>query len=103
MREPRGHASTTGRWCDSFPHRRRASSRRWTIEESLRPPTGRWGLDQYEVRRYPNWYRNNTLSMLALAYLAVVRILAPPETAPQWSYWRCRQQACAQRYQYHRL
>ncbi|MFB9575571.1 IS701 family transposase, partial [Streptomyces yanii] len=31
------------------------------------------GLDQYEVRRYPGWYRHITLAMAALAYLTAVR------------------------------
>ena len=39
----------------------------------LRGRQGRGRLDQYEVRRYPSWYRHITLAMLALAYLAVVR------------------------------
>jgi SRSO17 transposase len=29
------------------------------------------GLDHYQVRRYDAWYRHATLSMLALAFLAV--------------------------------
>ena len=29
------------------------------------------GLDHYQVRRYDAWYRNATLSMLALAFLQV--------------------------------
>jgi hypothetical protein len=29
-------------------------------------------LDQYEVRRYPGWYRHITLATLAHAYLAVM-------------------------------
>ena len=33
----------------------------------------RWGLDQYEVRRWDGWYRHITLAMLAQAYLAVIR------------------------------
>jgi SRSO17 transposase len=38
---------------------------------------GEVGLDQYEVRLYPSWYRHITLAMLALAYLAVVRSRLP--------------------------
>jgi SRSO17 transposase len=31
------------------------------------------GLDEYEVRHWPGWYRHLTLSMLALAFLTVTR------------------------------
>ncbi|MFM9480914.1 hypothetical protein [Streptomyces scabiei] len=31
-----------------------------------------YGLDEYEVRRYPGGYRHITLAMLAHAYLAVM-------------------------------
>jgi SRSO17 transposase len=34
------------------------------------------GLDQYEVRRWEAWYRYITLSLLAHAYLTVVRARA---------------------------
>lgn len=70
------------------------AGRRWTIEESLEAAKGEVGLDQYEVRRYPGWYRHMTLSMLALAYLAVVRsrlpgaagatTTAPSKGGPPW-------------------
>ncbi len=30
------------------------------------------GLDEYEVRRYPGWYRHITLAMLAHAFLAAM-------------------------------
>jgi SRSO17 transposase len=53
------------------------AGRRWTIEESFAAAKGEVGLDQYEVRHYPSWYRHITLSMLALAYLAVVRSRLP--------------------------
>jgi SRSO17 transposase len=58
------------------------AGRRWTIEESFAAAKGEVGLDQYEVRRYPSWYRHITLAMLALAYLAVVRSRLPGHTAP---------------------
>ena len=31
------------------------------------------GLDQYEVRRWDGWYRHITLTMLAQAYLSVIK------------------------------
>jgi hypothetical protein len=50
-----------------------------TVEESLELGNGEVGLDQYEVRHWVNWYRHFTLSMLALAYLVVVRTRARNE------------------------
>ena len=47
--------------------------RRWAIEESFERAKGEVGLDQYEVRRWPGWYRHITLALLAHAYLTVTR------------------------------
>jgi len=49
------------------------AGRHRAIEENLEAAKGEVGLDHYEVRHYHGWYRHITLSMLALAYLAVVR------------------------------
>jgi SRSO17 transposase len=49
---------------------------RWAIEESFETAKGEVGLDQYEVRNWRGWYRHITLSMLAHAYLTVVRAKA---------------------------
>jgi len=49
------------------------AGRRWTIEESFEQAKGEVGLDHYEVRHWVGWYRHMTLTMLALAYLAVIR------------------------------
>ena len=46
----------------------RVAGARWAIEEAAKNETG---LDHYQVRRYDAWYRHATLSMLALAFLAV--------------------------------
>jgi SRSO17 transposase len=35
------------------------------------------GLDHYQVRQYPAWYRHVTLAMVALAFLAVTRARLP--------------------------
>ena len=51
----------------------RVAGSRWAIEECLEEAKGQVGLDQYEVRRWDGWYRHMTLSMLAQAYLAVIR------------------------------
>lgn len=55
------------------------AGRRWTVEESLQLGKGEVGLDQYEVRSWTGWYRHITLSMLALAYLTVVRAFSRRE------------------------
>ena len=54
----------------------RVAGRRWTIEECFEEAKGEVGLDQYEVRRWDGWYRHITLSMLAHAYLTVIRYQA---------------------------
>jgi SRSO17 transposase len=46
---------------------------RWPIESLFEQGKGEVGLDQYEVRSWVGWHRHITLSMFALAYLAVVR------------------------------
>ncbi|MFJ4671534.1 IS701 family transposase [Kitasatospora purpeofusca] len=46
---------------------------RWAIEECFQTAKGQCGLDDYQVRRHPGWYRHITLAMAAHAYLAVVR------------------------------
>ena len=51
----------------------RVAGTRWAIEECFEEAKGQVGLDQYEVRRWNGWYRHITLSMLAQAYLAVIR------------------------------
>lgn len=68
----------------------RVAGMRWTVEACFPPRAGRRptgdpgfeaakgevGLDQYEVRAWTGWHRHVTLSMLAHAYLAVVRLTA---------------------------
>ncbi len=46
---------------------------RWTIEECFELGKNEVGLDEYEVRHWPGWYRHITLSMWALAFLTVTR------------------------------
>ncbi|MEV6146312.1 IS701 family transposase [Streptomyces sp. NPDC051992] len=43
----------------------RIAGTRWAIEEGFQAAKNECGLDQYEVRRYPGWYRHITLAMLA--------------------------------------
>lgn len=51
----------------------RVAGTRWIVEECFEAAKGEVGLDHYEVRRYPGWYRHITLSMLAFAVLVAVR------------------------------
>ena len=46
---------------------------RWTIEDCFEQAKGEVGLDEYEHRKWDAWYRHVTLSLLAHAYLAVLR------------------------------
>ncbi len=75
---------------------------RWAIEECFQAAKGQWGSDQYEVRRYPGWYRHITLAMLAHAFLAAMAAAAAHSRpahrdvgALTWSRWRRRHQAIA--------
>jgi SRSO17 transposase len=54
----------------------RVAGSRWAIEEGLESAKNEVGLDQYEVRRWEAWYRYITLSLLAHAYLTVLRARA---------------------------
>lgn len=47
---------------------------RWTVEQCFEEGKEEVGLDEYEVRSWHGWYRHDTLSMLALAFLTALRI-----------------------------
>ncbi|MGW0650843.1 IS701 family transposase [Streptomyces umbrinus] len=51
----------------------RVAGRRWTVEETFQTGKGLAGLDEHQVRRWVSWHRWVTLSMLAHAFLTVVR------------------------------
>ncbi len=51
----------------------RIAGKRWKIEECFEEAKGETGLDEYEVRKWDGWYRHVTLSLLAHAYLCVLR------------------------------
>lgn len=51
----------------------RIAGRRWQVEDCFEAAKGEVGLDDYEVRKWDGWHRHTTLSLLAHAYLAVVR------------------------------
>jgi SRSO17 transposase len=56
---------------------------RWAIEEGFERAKDLVGLDQYEVRRWPAWYRHVTLALLAHAYLEVTRSQATATPEPE--------------------
>ena len=51
----------------------RVAGMRWAIEECFELAKGDCGLDEYEVRSWAGWHRHVTLSLLALAVVAVIR------------------------------
>ena len=50
------------------------ASIRYTIEQCIEEGKGETGLDHYEVRHWHSWYRHITLSMMAHAWLASIRL-----------------------------
>jgi SRSO17 transposase len=50
------------------------ASTRYTVEQCIEEAKGETGLDHYEVRYWHSWYRHITLSMMAHAWLASVRL-----------------------------
>jgi SRSO17 transposase len=51
---------------------------RWAIEDLFELAKGDCGLDEYEVRSWTGWHRHVTLSLFALAVVAVIRSRVPP-------------------------
>jgi SRSO17 transposase len=54
----------------------RVAGTRWAVEEGFQQAKTEVGLDHYEVRRWPGWYRHITLALLAHAFLVVTRATA---------------------------
>jgi SRSO17 transposase len=54
----------------------RVAGTRWAIEEGFQQAKTEVGLDDYEVRRWPGWYRHITLALLAHAFLVITRTTA---------------------------
>jgi len=54
----------------------RVAGTRWAIEDGFQQAKNEVGLDHYEVRRWPGWYRHITLALLAHAFLVVTRTKA---------------------------
>jgi SRSO17 transposase len=61
----------------------RVAGRRWAIEECFEVAKQEVGLADYEVRSWHGWYRHITLAMLALAFLAGMRVKLSPATSGQ--------------------
>ena len=59
----------------------RVAGTRWAIEEGFQQAKTEVGLDHYEVRRWPGWYRHITLALLAHAFLVVTRTKATGDHA----------------------
>ena len=59
----------------------RVAGTRWAIEASFESAKGEVGLDHYEVRRWPGWYRHITLALLAHAFLTVTQAQATEKGA----------------------
>jgi SRSO17 transposase len=54
----------------------RVAGSRWAIEDGFQQAKTEVGLDHYEVRRWPGWYRHITLALLAHAFLVVTHTRA---------------------------
>jgi SRSO17 transposase len=48
---------------------------RWAVEECFQAAKGQVGLDHYQVRSYPGWYRHVTLAIAAHSWLTVTAVL----------------------------
>jgi hypothetical protein len=59
----------------SLEHGVRAHARRHQIEQMLEQGKGEAGLDHYEVRSYVGWHHHMTLSLLALWFLNLERLV----------------------------
>lgn len=55
------------------------AGKRWVIEECFELAKGDCGLDEYEVRSWVGWHRHVTLSLFALAVVAVIRSRVLPQ------------------------
>ena len=51
----------------------RVAGARWAVEECFELAKGECRLDEYEVRSWVGWHRHVTLSLFALAAVAVIR------------------------------
>ena len=72
-----------------------AAGKRWAIEVCFETAKQETGLDEYEVRSWDGWHRHITLSMLALAFLTVVRAAATAPGRPRSSSAQPRSKSAA--------
>ena len=68
----------------------RVAGKRWVIEECFELAKGDCGLDEYEVRGWVGWHRHVTLSLFALAVVAVIRSRVPPPGRKKGASGWCR-------------
>lgn len=61
----------------------RVAGSRWAVEECFERAKGDCGLADYEVRSWVGWYRHVTLSLFALAVLAVIRSRVASRSLPR--------------------
>jgi SRSO17 transposase len=61
----------------------RVAGRRWAVEECFEVAKQEVGLADYEIRSWHGWYRHITLAMLALAFLAALRLRLNAATSGQ--------------------
>ena len=61
----------------------RVAGRRWAVEECFEVAKQEVGLADYEIRSWHGWYRHITLAMLALGFLAALRVKLNTVTSPK--------------------
>lgn len=61
----------------------RVAGARWAIEGCFQTARNECGLGEYEVRRYPGWYRHITLAMLAHFFLTATAAAAGSKKGQQ--------------------
>jgi SRSO17 transposase len=61
----------------------RVAGTRWAVEDLFELAKGDCGLDEYEVRSWAGWHRHVTLSLFALAVVAVIRSRAARPRRPK--------------------
>ncbi|QEL16642.1 IS701 family transposase [Limnoglobus roseus] len=67
-----------GRAATTLPELVTIAGKRWVVEECFELAKGDCGLDEDEVRSWTGWHRHLTLSLFALAVVAVIRSRVPP-------------------------
>jgi SRSO17 transposase len=65
----------------------RVAGTRWAVEDGFQQAKTEVGLDHYEVRRWPGWYRHITLAWLAHAFLVVTPTMAGDRAKGDAAAW----------------